>query len=268
MGVLVTALLVLSQSSPAVSADLSDWQWDLETPICTLRQEIPSGGRIELRRTPANDETELSITIRTGPKLREGKYHDAALTSFPGARAVGDISVSRDDEGQLQVHAVTPDPMFIESISSASALEVVHQKIAPIRIAIKSPSSAVSALRDCEDRKMRAWGLDPISWRALRSGPFPLDPVRDRFSHLDYPTEALAQGIEFDAITRLDVASNGRVEQCKTLNPGAYRGFEDAACGALKGARFKPALDASGKPVSAPVIYDIRFCIDKDSPAP
>jgi protein TonB len=108
---------------------------------------------------------------------------------------------------------------------------------------------------------MRNWGFDPISWRALKMRPFPLKPVRDRVSALDYPGEALVHGIEVDAIIRLDVAPNGRVSQCKELNPGAYRGFENAACDVLKGARFKPALDSSGNPVPAPVIYDVRFRI-------
>ena len=109
---------------------------------------------------------------------------------------------------------------------------------------------------------MSTWGIDPVAWRALRSRPIPLAPVRDRFSELDYPEEALRAHIEFDAIIRLDVGPNGIVQQCRGLNSGTYKGFETASCAILKRAQFRPAFDAVGNAVSAPIVFDVVFRID------
>jgi TonB family protein len=242
------------------SSVASDWEWNTGTPICALRQRISSSGdTVEISRTPANDETEVFIKLPRGSKIREGRFHDSVVTVYPSGSAIGDVSSGAGRDGQPQVHVVTPDPTFIDSFSNASALEVSHGRLAPIRLAIKSPLDATTALRACEDRKMVAWGIDSTSWRALRSHPFPLKPVRDRFDSLDYPQDAMAQHLETDAITRLDVGIDGTVEQCRTLNPGAYRGFEEAACRVLKGARFRPAIDSAGAPVAAPILYDVKF---------
>jgi len=80
---------------------------------------------------------------------------------------------------------------------------------------------------------------------------------------MDYPADALAQGIEADAVTRLDVGPDGRVISCKAVNSANYKGFADVACRILKGAKFRPALDGMGNPVSAPYLFDVRFRIAK-----
>jgi TonB family protein len=251
-------LVLLAVQSP--QATVGDWEWDASTPICTLRQTTPSLETIEIARTPANDETALKIITRSRGKVREGQFHDASIDLYPVGKALADGSLGKTGKG-LTVFAVTPDPTFIRYLSGASALAISSEKAKPVRIEVRSATTAIQALRECEDRKMRAWGIDPVAWRALKSKPFPLAPVRDRFSALDYPGEALRAGVEFDAIIRLDVGRDGSVEQCRGLNPGDYRGFEVASCAVLKGAKFRPALDAAGSPVSAPFIFDVRFRI-------
>jgi TonB family protein len=262
MGVLGSILLLLIQAAQGASAEPPDWQWDRASPICTLRQQISSSGdMIEVSRTPANDETEIKITAQLRSKVREGRFRDGAITPFPADKAVADVALRVDDGKRLQVYAVTPDPAFVGGFSNASALEISHERIAPIKMDMRSAAAATAALHSCEDRKMREWGIDPVSWRALRSRPFPLKAVRDRFRDLDYPAAALAQSVETDAITRLDIAPDGTVERCQSLNSGDYKGFEEAACKVLKGARFRPASDSAGNAVAAPVVFDVRFRI-------
>jgi TonB family protein len=72
---------------------------------------------------------------------------------------------------------------------------------------------------------------------------------------------ALAYSVQGGSIIRLDIGADGRVRGCKSLNAAQYRGFEYSTCDLIKGARFEPALDASGKPVTAPYIFYIRFTI-------
>ena len=90
----------------------------------------------------------------------------------------------------------------------------------------------------------------------------PVEHVKERFRNLDYPAEALVAKVEADAVVRLDVGTNGRVTNCRMLNAGVAKSFEIASCRVLKGAKFTPATNASGEPVAAPIVYDVRFRID------
>jgi TonB family protein len=258
--VLLGLLNAVAQGEP----DLGDWHWDREAPVCSLRQQTPSSSEIiNVTRTPGNDETEVTITSRPPRVDDQTESRDGWIGSYPGEKSAADVTLYLTDKVPLEAYAVTQNPSFMQSLAGASEIEISHPKFAPIRRPIRLAAAVVDALRKCEDRKMREWGVDPVAWRALRSRPIPLKPVRARFSNMDYPADALAQGIEADAVTRLDVGPDGRVISCKAVNSANYKGFADVACRILKGAKFRPALDGMGNPVSAPYLFDVRFRIAK-----
>lgn len=181
------------------------------------------------------------------------------MHSTPGAV---NVTTFINEANTLQVYAVVENPAFLSAVSNASELAISHPRIGSYRVPLRSAAEAVAALTTCEDAKMQEWGIDSSAWRALKSRPVPLKPVRERFGNLDYPAAAAAQGVEADAVIRLDVGSEGRVTGCRSLNVGLYAGFEEAACKVLQGARFRPATDSAGNAVSAPYVYDVRFRLE------
>lgn len=262
MIVIALALAFSSQASSAVPSNADVWEWDSKVPICSLKQQPSSGGEtVEIERTPGNDETELGITLPAGSKVRKGHFLDATVDTDSGRRFVADISIGADRKGRLELYVDSSDPALIDNIFGTASLEVSHPKIGSVRVPIHVAPAVVSTLRECEDKTMSEWGIDPVAWRSLKTRPLPLNHVRDRFSSLDYPREALAANVEADAIIRLDVAPDGTVSACRTLDRGLLQGFETASCQVLKGAKFRAATDSSGIAVSAPIIYDVRFRI-------
>jgi TonB family protein len=261
-------LPVLLLGAAAVYAPATDepaWVWDQDSPICALRQRTASPVEwIEIGRTPGNEETEIKIktTIPSGSHVHEGRFPDATLGAGGGG-AVANLIVGPAEIDGRQLYAVTPDPAFLTLLSTASALDISHEKIGTMRVPLRFAAEAIQALQGCEDKKMKAWGIDPAVWRGLRKRPIPLEFVRDRFRDLDYPPEALAASAEADAIIRLDVMPDGTVGECRSLNAGRYKGFERASCAVLKGARFQAAIDATGIAVAAPYVVDVRFRVDE-----
>lgn len=252
--------LVTSAENQTIGPDKTAWQWDHKTPICRLQQQSPSGNQIQLSRTPGNEETEIEIHLQPQAKVREGEFRQGTIRLGDNSEAL-DISTYQNSEGQLQVYALSQDPMFMRKFSHAVVVELSHRSIGTFQEPLSASAVAADAMQSCEDQKMRDWGIDPIAWRNLKSRPVPLKPVRDQFRFLEYPSSAMAAGIEADAVIRLDVDSDGRVARCKSLNVGLAREFEAAACGVLKRARFRPAVNEAGNPVSAPYVYDVRFRI-------
>ena len=65
----------------------------------------------------------------------------------------------------------------------------------------------------------------------------------------DYPPEALRHHWEGDVIADLTISAEGRVTGCKIAQTSGHQVLDDATCEiVMKRARFKPALDANGKP--------------------
>lgn len=258
----VLALVVSAQASAAEPVNTETWEWDSKVPTCALRQHVPTGAEeVTIERTPGGEETQLLVTLQAGPKLGEGHFLNATIGMDSGRTFLADIDLAVDSDGRSKLYLDSPDPAFIDNLSGTTALNTSYGRNKNARVPVQVPAKLIATLRECEDTTMHEWGIDPRAWRSLKSRPLPTEHVKERFHGLDYPADALAANVEADAVIRLDVAPDGSVTNCGMVNAGVPKSFEVASCNVLKGAKFKPATDASGKPVPAPIVYDVRFRI-------
>ncbi|MEO6582313.1 MAG: energy transducer TonB [Sphingomicrobium sp.] len=154
---------------------------------------------------------------------------------------------------------MSDDPEFMSKFSAASAVEITHDRIGTFRAPVRWASAAAYALRNCEDRKMQEWGIDPAMWRGLKVHPVPLKPTNWVRAD-EYPRKALKHGLRGWGIARLEVDPDGRIKACTSINRDLYREFSDTVCNALKRrARFQPARDSNDRAVAAPYVVIVRF---------
>lgn len=254
-------MLFAGSNEPVVKRD---WRWGTNTPVCVVIQDIGGPGEeLTISRTPGSDETSILVKLARSMNLKQGHYPNASLVIRPSFSAVADVQLV-GGAGRLQAFANTERQEFLGILSNAVEFEVADDGMrGSLRIPVRSAGAAVEALRGCEDRKMREWGIDPVAWHTLHSHPLPLQPLRQLFASFDYPTEALHLGLAGNALTRLEVAADGTVSGCESLNASKYMGFESATCSRLKRARFKPALDAAGNAVAAPYVVNVIFSMGR-----
>lgn len=253
-------LLFVLAASGTTTADRVLWHWHRDTQICSLRDEAGGGETIEVGRTPANNQTGISITTKAVSNLAGGHFPNSIIELEPGGKVTADVYEYVAD-GKARVAVTTQDPTFMQKFSQAAAIRIFRGDVAMAEMPLQASAAVADALGNCEDQKMRDWGIDPARWRALKSAPVPITSLMERFSAIDYPTDALSFLVTGDAVTRLDIDTEGHVKQCRSLNASQYKGFEDATCGVLKGAKFTPALDSAGNPVPAPYVIDVVFRI-------
>lgn len=253
-------LLFLLGAAQSTSADL-DWRWDREHAGCSLRQEVNSGGdAVQVGMTPANGQTVVTIFDHDAGKLPVGTLRGGSISFAPGENVDAEIYVSHDSSGTRTIMAFTDDRDALGKFSHSFAVEISHEKLGTAKAAVRSAAAAAGAMRQCEDRKLREWEIDPVAWGALKSSPVPFKPIVELLSPYDYPRLAAAYGVEGTVIVRLDVAPSGKVAACKSLNPTRYKGFETSVCNVMKkSARFQPARDAEGNPAPAPYVFIVRF---------
>jgi protein TonB len=78
----------------------------------------------------------------------------------------------------------------------------------------------------------------------------------------DYPSRALRQEEEGTVTMRITIGSNGRVEACSVSGSSGSSALDDAACrGMQRYARYNPALNAAGDPISATTTQSIRYVL-------
>jgi hypothetical protein len=147
-----------------------DWRWKTSTPVCSVIQDISSSGdELTISRTPGSNQTSLLIKLARAQNLKHGHYPKAALIVGPGFSGVTDVQLT-GSTSRLQAIAITENEDFLRNLSNAVEIELADDDMrGSLRVPVRSARPAVVALRECEDRKMREWGIDPLAWHALKA---------------------------------------------------------------------------------------------------
>jgi protein TonB len=78
----------------------------------------------------------------------------------------------------------------------------------------------------------------------------------------DYPSAALRRDEEGTVTTRLTVGPDGRVQACTVTGSSGSSALDQAACrGLQRYARYNPALNAAGNPISSTTTQAIRYVL-------
>ncbi len=117
---------------------------------------------------------------------------------------------------------------------------------------------------------MRAALLFPLialagSAMATTYGPAAPGP-RDRpgllnwLKQSDYPPDSLAAREEGEVTAAFDVTETGAAENCRVIRSSGYLRLDDSTCPLIEErARFRPAMDAAGKPVRSSDVRAFRW---------
>ena len=78
----------------------------------------------------------------------------------------------------------------------------------------------------------------------------------------DYPSSALRREEQGTVTMRITIGTNGRVEACSVTGSSGSSALDDAACrGMQRYARYNPALNAAGNPISDTTTQSIRYVL-------
>lgn len=234
------------------------WSWNTDTPICAIKAQFQEA-TVELRQTPVNEGTEVKVTV-PGRRLSEGEFDGTTVRTSSGREFKALARIGQNPKREPAIYLASLDREFLDALLRSASIELSHPKFRAISVAAPFSTDLLPLLRSCEDQKMRLWGVDPTWWRSLRRAPFPIGShPMGLFSSSDYPADAADRGIQLEAIIRLDISAVGAITNCRMLNTRTLKSFETASCRVLRRARFQPAIDQNGNPISAPIIYNVVY---------
>ena len=260
---MLTILVGFLSSATAQPAASSSPEWIGEPKFghCVVRQQLKAGGpELEIRRTPGSDYTGVYFRYQKGLLTTSRSLAGVSMKMEPGWSTVTKSEFGPGPRRTREVSVWIDDPAFLERFAASKSVEFAHREFGTLSTPISAPSAAIAILRDCEDRGMRSWGIDPVAWRSLRSRPVPVTPYHEWLSSEDYPPVANFYGVEADLILRVSVGADGRILDCANLSRSAHIAFVKATCRAFtRNGRFHPAIDAAGRPTETQTSFIVSF---------
>ena len=92
--------------------------------------------------------------------------------------------------------------------------------------------------------------------------PIPIEPLSSLIKGDDYPLEAIEKNEQGRVSMRLIVGSDGRVRECIIDRTSGSASLDSASCKiVMERARFEPARNAEGNPVTAEVTQRINWLL-------
>lgn len=247
------------------SAEQVAWRWDKDAGFCQLVQQVGSSDdRLVLGRPPGADLTAVTLEVAaTGQEAVTPT--EGVIRLSDGGSGPAELVIYSHPSGSRMVIASSQGRSLLPHLAASNSLEIVHPSAGTMKVPIIAAAAAVEALKGCEDRTLKSWGIDPAGYWALSSRPLPLESPLGLFSGDDYPARAQAMGIESTVVAKLDIARDGTIAKCTVLSKHQISEFKDVVCNKLgKQARFNPARNSAGAPVPAPYVAIVRFRLSSD----
>ncbi len=256
----LAALLLLippakaEEEAPIEASPSSNWFADFKDDTCAIRREFESAEhrfQIGLERRSISTSGALFVIAEN---LRAQKRKPRVFSKTSGFDLSSD-NYSRLENGDWSGASLPVSTEEFEGLRTQdSAPDVLVENTFRHRVQLRVSgwNQALKVLDQCLEQVWIAQGLDPEVQRNLSrrlSEPLSynfMTPILRKF-------HTTARRGEFGM--RLIVGPDGKVSQCSTLSGLENSEFEEYACNrTIENARFEPALDQDGNPVTSETI--------------
>ena len=295
---LIQTPLEAREAETIILAPSTPWNLDYGDDVCSLRRVFGTGEnetvlQFQSRSPGVGMETTLAgkllqathspygVKVRFGPAnlgetTREATVgftaHRGPVLLFDGVAVNANwlMSVVKNESKAKSIERAKiwrePPPLEIAAVEQLASELHFEQKRGPkLLLRTGVMATPLSGMRDCVDNMIRSWGVDPQVQQYLSVHTQPASNPGTWLSSSDYPTEMLRQGQNAIVRFRLIVGEDGKVISCAVQSAAGPTDFRDWTCGLIKRrAKFRPALDAAGKPVKTYWLSSVRWGIPPD----
>ena len=203
------------------------------------------------------NEAESQITIITGTVSNksavfvEGDQRLAPLTE-----------IEEKQQDALSKRGIKFDPAPVGRERETQAMWLALGKVLRDDLILDTESMAkpLAGLRDCSWATVKMWGLNVEEQKRLTRKVERLNTDRPLLTFEDYPSSMARGGFSAVVNFRLMVDASGKATSCHIQESTRPKEFDDTVCRAvMRRARFRPALNAQGKPVASYWRQTVRF---------
>lgn len=266
--------LSAAANEPVSLAKVTKWEINYDEDSCHLLAGFGQGDDLvvlNLTRYEPGSSFDVMLT---------GAMFTAKRVSGPIKLGFGDHVFARPQTGDGLSPGQKPFVMFTHVRLDGKLVDPRDPGVAPVSEAQEAAATAASiafgdrtyrletgslaapfaAMRTCTASLLTALGYDPVVQGTLRRPPQPTASPAGWITSGDYPKSALKKGQSGLVQFRLDIDERGVVKGCRVLRRYKDDPFADLTCQRIsQRAHFKPALDASSRPVRSYYINTVKF---------
>lgn len=251
----------------------SQWQVDNEPQICRLSRDYRSGDdRVTIRIEQFQPGAGMQLML-IGKPIERAENRSAFGVRLGSNTAsfraeIADITLPDGRIGTLfrGVQFVKPNPASSHTWPGAAQFARIDEMafsapwMGTIVLQTKTLPRAMEEMRKCHRQMIAGWGFDPAVQESLSRHAEPVDNPARWLSFKDYPQSGLKRRRSSIVVFRLNVDEAGQPTACFVPRSYTPQDFVVTTCKVLMSrARFKPALDASGKPVASYFVNSVAW---------
>jgi hypothetical protein len=257
--------LVAKGPPPAPTPIAPSGKWSIEygKDMCVLSRTFGSGKdqlMFALKPAPNSDQMRLLLLHKTGLETPHAgnawvRLSDGSSPKYAQARSQWAKGLSLT---AIDLPRSSLDPLVAGGTITIAFGPKINYTIAPTAMA-----AAVKALGACERDLLKNWGMDEAAQDALARPP--AGGAAGLFKSDDYPDKLVEQGVQGSVGALLTVDAAGTVSDCRAIEPSGTPELDTVTCTIFKTrAKYRPAVDRSGKAVPALTYYRVNWVIADD----
>ncbi|MEO7564180.1 MAG: energy transducer TonB [Sphingomicrobium sp.] len=254
LGVTLCASLLSVTASGAPLEPSAKWVVDFGEAHCIAARDYKTLGNIYsliLQPSPIGDNFEVLI-VRTGSGP-EFVQELAATVAFDGLQAkTFNLSYGQTKPRMRHFDIYHLSSAQMEGARNARIVTFDSEHTAPLSFNLTSMPALLDNLAACSRDLKRYWNYDGKNTGAIAS-PASVK-LRDIFKDDDFPVEARNRNQQGRGRFLLLIDQMGKVANCTVIESAGYPIFDIKSCAIItERGKFKPALDAQGRPVRSVV---------------
>jgi hypothetical protein len=260
----VIASLSIAAPTPA-AAGLQQWQ-----PVGVWSTKLQRN-RCSAVRTFTRDSKQMDLVVEPRPTgggvtlyfvIEDKVPQDGFITA---KLAAGDqwykdefLQVAESARPNHTVYSWNASDEQFAAVTAASRLRVSAKSL-NLDLPLVGISSAQAPLRDCISRLLAGWDFTAEQQARLASFP----QVEEwNINDSDYPQDAMKRGAIGYVGGYLEVSSDGAASDCHVIVSSGWPDLDTKACELLVSRpKYKPAVDKSGTPMSAPFYFEFNWAL-------
>lgn len=270
----VAAWLPTSASASDFYAKRGGWEIYKNNDSCAMTMEFEGPGETTLVLLKfADGKLGIHVTNSQWTARDDMKYNVSyALNgmTYTGGKAKG--AATTGARGFISMF----EPEFERDFAKGSTIVIYLDDLEIDRLSLTGTTVALQAVNSCLAKvrtAMSAEAREQARWADLPRDPFASVPDRNRSATpvgsstgwalmSDYPVRALREGRQGVVGFQLTVGPDGRAQSCAVTSSSGSPDLDATTCAnMMRRARFTPATDSSGKPITGEFSSTVRWSI-------
>jgi len=228
------------------------WAIAYENEMCILSRDFGAGERklaLAMQGLPTVNHLTLALAVTDHAISDQG---EAKLTLLPSNRTVSARFTRAQRANSSGVLVLMPfDRSELPNLAASTGFALTAGKALDVVLASGSMAKALTALKTCEDQLVRSWGFDPAVIASVSRKAEPITSPAIWVVNSDYPPDAKRAGAQGTSNVRWTIDTDGVARNCIVIQSAGFASLDQKACAMVElRVRYRPALDAQGKPVA------------------